>query len=89
MAGPGLVHNGPTPNAYPPKPINSRLAVPYLLPINGTRDVKPTRRGTDTITETARKRELYWQYWKGKPQEDGQRLVNYCIKAPKTGPIVL
>ena len=89
MVGSGIVHNGPTPNAYPPKPLNSYLTVPYLYPINGTRDTKPTRKGTDTITETARKRELYWNYWKGKPQEHGQRLVNYCVKAPKTGPIVL
>ena len=89
MAGPGLVRNGPTPNAYPPKPLNARTNIPYDLPINGTDDVKPERRGTVSITETALKREEYWRYWKGKPQEDGQRDINYCPKAPSWGPIVL
>jgi hypothetical protein len=89
MAGPGLIRNGPTPNAYPPKPLNARINPPYDLPINGTSDVRPERRGTASITETALKREDYWRYWKGKPQEDAQRDVNFHPKAPSWGPIVL
>ena len=89
MVGAGLVRNGPTPACYPPKPLNNRLLPPYPLPINGTQDVRPTRSGTATITETALKRELYWGYYKGKPQEDAQRDVNYHPPAPSWGPIVL